>query len=43
MPRFKGYPDFTPNLTPAQIFKLGSFGGSYCNASKDGDQFILVY
>jgi len=29
MPRFKGYPDFTPNLTPAQIFKLGSFGGSY--------------
>lgn len=29
MPRFKDYPDFTPNLTPRQMFKLGSFGGTY--------------
>ena len=29
MPRFKDYPKFKPDLTPAQIFKLGSFGGSY--------------
>ena len=29
MPRFSDYPDFKPNLTPAQIFKLGSFGGTY--------------
>ena len=27
--KFKDYPDFTPNLTPSQIFKLGSFGGTY--------------
>lgn len=29
MPRFKDHPDFTPNLTPRQIFKRGSFGGTY--------------
>lgn len=29
MPTFKDYPEFKPNLTPKQIFKLGSFGGSY--------------
>jgi hypothetical protein len=29
MPSFKDYPEFKPNLTPSQIFKLGSFGGSY--------------
>jgi hypothetical protein len=27
--KFKDYPDFKPNLTPRQIFKLGSFGGTY--------------
>jgi hypothetical protein len=27
--RFKDYPDFTPNLSPRDIFKLGSFGGTY--------------
>ena len=27
--KFKDYPDFTPNLSPRQIFKLGSFGGTY--------------
>ena len=26
---FSDYPDFKPNLTPRQIFKLGSFGGTY--------------
>mgnify|MGYP001420008515 CR=1 FL=1 len=26
---FHDFPDFTPNLTPIQIFKLGSFGGGY--------------
>lgn len=27
--KFIDYPDFIPNLTPYQIFKLGSFGGTY--------------
>ena len=26
---FPDYPNFRPNLTPRQIFKLGSFGGTY--------------
>ena len=26
---FKDFPDFKPNLTPRQIFTLGSFGGTY--------------
>ena len=26
---FKDYPDFTPNLSPREMFKLGSFGGTY--------------
>ena len=26
---FKDYPNFRPNLTPYEIFKLGSFGGTY--------------
>ena len=26
---FKDFPDFKPNLTPKQIFQLGSFGGTY--------------
>ena len=26
---FADYPEFTPNLTPSEIFKLGSFGGTY--------------
>ena len=27
--KFKDYPDFTPNLSPREMFKLGSFGGTY--------------
>ena len=26
---FKDYPEFRPNLTPKEIFQLGSFGGTY--------------
>jgi len=26
---FKDYPDFNPNLTPRDMFKMGSFGGTY--------------
>ena len=26
---FKDYPYFKPNLTPREIFFLGSFGGTY--------------
>lgn len=26
---FTDYPDFTPNLSPRDIFRLGSFGGTY--------------
>ena len=26
---FKDHPEFRPNLSPKQIFKLGSFGGTY--------------
>lgn len=26
---FNDYPEFKPNLTPEQIFRLGSFGGTY--------------
>ena len=26
---FDDYPDFRPNLSPRQMFKLGSFGGTY--------------
>uniref|UniRef100_A0A6C0LZ30 Uncharacterized protein n=1 Tax=viral metagenome TaxID=1070528 RepID=A0A6C0LZ30_9ZZZZ len=27
--KFKDFPDFIPNLTPREMFKLGSFGGTY--------------
>ena len=26
---FKDFPEFRPNLTPKEIFELGSFGGTY--------------
>lgn len=27
--KFSDYPEFRPNLSPREIFKLGAFGGSY--------------
>ena len=27
--KFNDYPEFTPNLSPSDIFNLGSFGGTY--------------
>ena len=27
--KFPDYPEFTPYLSPREIFKLGSFGGTY--------------
>ena len=27
--RFRDYPDFKPNLSPREMFRLGSFGGTY--------------
>lgn len=45
--KFNDYPDFKPNLTPSQIFKLGSFGGTYwrpiyssVNNKKYKDQYL---
>lgn len=29
MKTFKDYPEFKPNLSPAQVLKMGSFGGTY--------------
>ena len=29
MKKFKDYPEFKPNLTPQQVLKMGSFGGTY--------------
>lgn len=26
---FKDAPEFRPNLTPQEIFRMGSFGGTY--------------
>ena len=26
---YEEFPDFTPNLTPEEMFRLGSFGGTY--------------
>lgn len=33
---FKDYPEFQPNLTPREIFKLGSFGGTYWRPISSG-------
>lgn len=27
--KFDDYPEFIPNLSPRDIFKMGSFGGTY--------------
>jgi len=29
MKKFKDYPEFTPNISPKQVFEMGSFGGTY--------------
>ena len=29
MKKFKDYPEFTPNISPKQVFNMGSFGGTY--------------
>lgn len=34
--KFKDYPDFRPNLTPRDMFMLGSFGGTYWRPIKSG-------
>ena len=34
--KFKDYPDFHPNLTPREMFMLGSFGGTYWRPIKSG-------
>jgi len=33
---FKDFPEFRPNLTPRQIFALGSFGGTYWRPIRSG-------
>ena len=33
---FPDYPDFRPNLTPKEMFGLGSFGGTYWRPIKSG-------
>ena len=33
---FSDHPEFTPNLTPKEIFQLGSFGGTYWRPIKSG-------
>ena len=33
---FKDRPEFTPNLTPKEMFKAGSFGGTYWRPIQSG-------
>jgi hypothetical protein len=33
---FKGFPGFTPNLSPEEVLRLGSFGGYYFRAIASG-------
>jgi integrase len=40
---FKDYPEFKPNLSPREMFKLGSFGGTYWRPIKSkviGKEFL---
>jgi len=34
--KFKGYPEFTPNVTPKNVFKRGAFGGTYFRTIDSG-------
>ena len=36
MVTFKDYPDFKPNLTPKQVLRMGSFGGTYFRNIQSG-------
>ena len=36
MVTFKDFPDFKPNLTPKQVLRMGSFGGTYFRDIKSG-------
>ena len=43
MKKFKDYPDFTPNVSPKDVFKMGSFGGTYyrnIDSSVTGKSYI---
>jgi hypothetical protein len=33
---FKDQPDFRPNLTPAEVLQMGSFGGTYFRPIRSG-------
>lgn len=39
--KFNDYPDFKPNLTPYDIFKMGSFGGTYFRKIKSPNTGIV--
>lgn len=34
--KFEDYPDFTPNVTPREMFEMGIFGGSYFRPIQSG-------
>ena len=36
MVTFKDYPEFKPNLTPKQVLRMGSFGGTYFRNIQSG-------
>ena len=46
MPSFADYPQFTPNLTPKQMFQAGIFGGTYfrpIHSSITGKDYVNVH
>ena len=43
---FSDYPDFTPNLSPREMFLLGSFGGTYwrpINSGVTGKKYVNMH